>query len=367
MQKRHGMPAAQSTAQAVAWCVALLCLPGCGAERVQVLPPSTPDRLVLDPVRLTADDLVQRLSFFSGPSSALHSDPGPEEESIAEANSYLAAHLTSGSGYFVQISDPHIGGGVDGSPKGFDALFSRATPVPRFQRVLREIARLSPLPEFIVITGDLSDTGARQELMQCRDRLPSSGPPIYLVRGNHDADLNTFMHVFGELPYIDADRAAEAGFCYTFDALGAHFVVLDSETISPNGAEVEWLDEDLAAHAGQPCVVFGHRHLVPVDPIIEAYLGLAQPYADDLLGVLGRHAGVGWFFAGHIHLNSLKALGELRLATITSTFYDLSDGRCVAPGYAGLFAHLVCLRDGQVQWVALKEFGEHTRTIWPTG
>lgn len=348
-------------------CLLLACLIGCGAHPGDAVPASAPGRVVLGPLNLAERDWVQRLSYTSGPSGTLRPDPRPEEESVAEANAYLAAHLAPGSGYFVQISDPHIGGGVDGSPTGFDGLMRRGTPIPRLQRVLRELASLVPPPVFIIITGDLSDTGKHDELLRCRDLLPSSGPPLYLVRGNHDWDLDAFMAVFGGLPYVDADRAAEAGLCYAFDALGAHLVVLDSETIAPGGAELDWLDRDLTAHANQSCVVFSHRHLVSVDPILEAYLDVSQPHADAVLGVLDRHAAVTWFLAGHIHLNSLTVRGQLHLATITSTFYDLSDGRTVNPGFAGLFAHLVCLRDGQVQWVALKEFGERTRPIWPVG
>jgi len=361
------MTGARRAVRAVAACLLLACPIGCGTQDGDAVTASAPDRLALGPVQLTDRDLVQRLSYASGPAATLHPDPGTEEESVAEANGYLAAHLGPGSAYFVQISDPHIGGGVDGSAKGFDALFSAGTPVPRFQRVLSEIARLSPPPAFIIITGDLSDTGRREELLRCRDLLPSSGPPLYLLRGNHDRDLDAFMSVFGDRPYVDASRVAEAGFCYTFDALGAHFVVLDSETIAPGGTELQWLEGDLATHADQSCVVFSHRHLVPVDPILEAYLGVSQPHADVVLEALSRHRNAEWLFAGHIHLNSLIHRDGLHLATITSTFYDLNDGRTVAPGLASLFAHLVCLSDGQVQWVALKEFGESTRTILRAG
>lgn len=87
---------------------------------------------------------------------------------------------------FAHVSDTHIGG---------------ATAAEDLSRTVKSINSDSSL-SFVVITGDITEFGADEEIVLAKKILDSLSKPWYIIPGNHDANWsesgsNTFKKVFG--------------------------------------------------------------------------------------------------------------------------------------------------------------------------
>jgi len=159
-----------------------------------------------------------------------------------------------------------------------------------YERVWRQIA--AEQPAFVVSVGDtiqgLSDATADAEWRQIRATLqPYQRIPLYLAPGNHD--------IWSPLSEKLYRQYSGHPIHYSFDYKQAHFTILDnsrSELLSVE--EMNFLESDLAAHAGQPVkFIVSHRPSWVVDV---AFKNTGSPLAR-----LARKYGVSYVVAGHIH------------------------------------------------------------------
>ncbi len=72
---------------------------------------------------------------------------------------------------FVQLTDTHLS-----SPQSESDL----------RAVLQAVRQLVPRPDFIVVTGDITDMGRLSEIEAFRSIMDSSGVPYHVLLGNHD-------------------------------------------------------------------------------------------------------------------------------------------------------------------------------------
>jgi predicted phosphohydrolase len=159
-----------------------------------------------------------------------------------------------------------------------------------YERVWRQIA--AEQPAFVLSVGDtiqgLEDATADAEWRQIRATLrPYQRIPLYLTPGNHD--------VWSPLSEKLFQQYSGHPLHYSFDYAQAHFTILDnsrSELLSVE--ELNFLESDLAAHAGQPVkFIVSHRPSWVVDV---AFKNPGFP-----LHRLARKYGVRYVVAGHIH------------------------------------------------------------------
>src|SRR5690242_13931647 len=159
--------------------------------------------------------------------------------------------------YFVQLSDSHWGFKGDAiNPEAKNTL----------PKAIAEVNALKQQPDFVVFTGDLTQTTddpqeRRKRMAEARDIV--KGLKVKTVRflaGEHDASSDNgaaFKEFFGDTHY-------------TFDHKGVHFIVLDnvSDPAAKIGDEqLAWLKKDLAKlDKAQPIVVFTHRPLFDLYP-----------------------------------------------------------------------------------------------------
>ena len=171
-------------------------------------------------------------------------------------------------------------------------------PNANFDKALAHALRDHSDAELLVITGDLSDWGDRDDYVRLRARLDQLEVPIALCIGNHD-DRATFLDVFPE--YADANgfvqnvRDTSAGRCLLLDTWGP-------ETHAGHYCERRrlWLEGQLSEHAG-PFLIFMHHNPIPthISPVDEIRL------LDDVefRQVIGRHTSkVRHIFFGHCHM-----------------------------------------------------------------
>src|SRR6188768_3699852 len=79
-----------------------------------------------------------------------------------------------------QLSDPHIK-----SPG--QLLYDRIDTAGYLERAIAHVLRLDPLPDLVIMTGDLVDGGKAEEYALLRQLLAPLSMPVYVIPGNHDA------------------------------------------------------------------------------------------------------------------------------------------------------------------------------------
>jgi 3',5'-cyclic AMP phosphodiesterase CpdA len=212
---------------------------------------------------------------------------------------------------FVQLSDVHWG-----------YANAKVNPESR-QTLLRAIAAVNALeqqPDFVVFTGDLTQTTDDPKVRRARLREVkeiASGlkvPDVRFFAGEHDASLDrgeAYLEVYG------------GALNYTFDHRGIHFIVLDNTSfLAPilGEAQLDWLKNDLAKLSTQaPIVVLTHRPLFALYPQWD----WATRDGAAAIEMLSRHTNVTVFY-GHIHHEHHHMTGHIAHHAALSLMFPLS-------------------------------------------
>lgn len=199
---------------------------------------------------------------------------------------------------FVHLSDLHIG-----NPNVTDEhLFSDTTQT--LEQVKSLIVTLEPKPEFIVVSGDLTNRGDRESYLELRRLLADIDVPLLLALGNHD-DREAFYEVMLEQP-----ERGDAPYDYARDFDGLRVIVLDSSAANQVYGSLEpeqftWLEAELAANPETPKLVVIHHPPAPMHLPIFDHINFAAADAARLRAMLeGKHViGV---LSGHVHYDQVS-------------------------------------------------------------
>ena len=184
------------------------------------------------------------------------------------------------------LSDTHFGGPVD----------ARA----RVDRVLDHVLALDPLPDLLLVTGDITDHGTPEEYAEAREVLDRWTGTRLLGTGNHDV-RDAFAR--GLL-----DREADGPLDQALDLPAARFLMLDSLVSAPPGERVDpgdltdeslaWLDAELRAD-DRPTFVCLHHPPVEIGVSLMDPIRLQRP--ERLESVLRAHPHHTATLVGHAH------------------------------------------------------------------
>jgi outer membrane protein assembly factor BamB/predicted phosphodiesterase len=182
---------------------------------------------------------------------------------------------------FVHASDPHV----------FDAAGAAD-----FTNALGEMAALDPPVDFVVITGDLVNTGTPAQLGHVAGALAGPPLPVHAGFGDHDADQDSLL--------VRTFESLIGPTYYSFDRGPYHFVLYNdvrSASYSVGFRQQLWLANDIAATpADRQILVFTHF----------------QPDRREM--DLYRSLGVDAVLSGHWHANRTTVIdGILNLNTGT--------------------------------------------------
>jgi len=213
--------------------------------------------------------------------------------------------------HFLQLSDVHWGYNNTSVNPDFKGTLPKA---------IATVNNLDQKPDFIVFTGDLTQTTddpklRRERLKEFRDLAAGlKVSTVYYFAGEHDASLDrgeAYQEFFGET------------LRYTFDHKGIHFIVLDN-TSDPapilGDRQLAWLKADLAKlKPDQPIVVLTHRPLFPLYPQWDWATRDGQAAIDLLMPF--RNVAV---FYGHIHHEHHHKTGHIEHHAALSLMFPLS-------------------------------------------
>lgn len=238
----------------------------------------------------------------------------------------------------VQLSDPHIG-----------ATWAEGDPVGGLATAVASIRRLRPVPDALVLTGDLADTQADSEYAHVLASLDGIDAPRYALPGNHD-DRDGMRRHFG----IRGEPGTPVQYAVQVGPL--RILMLDSTRPGADAGEFDagrlaWLEEALSADPGTPTLLaMHHPPLVTHVPGLDA-LALAAGDRAALAEVVGGHPNVMLIIAGHVHRAISGELAGRRVLSAPSTYigFELDiaaeqiDDVPTPPGYV---VHV--LRDGEL-------------------
>ena len=237
-----------------------------------------------------------------------------------------------------QLTDPHIGadwGGTD--------------PVARLAAAVASVAAMRPLPDVVLVTGDLADNATDAEYEQLRELLAPLKAPLHVLAGNHD-DRRALRRHF-DLPGGDGEPVQ-----YAVDLGPLRLVVTDTTRPGHDDGELdaqrlEWLDSTLAAAPDTPTLLAMHHP--PIWLGIPAWdeLGLPPDHLRALGDVIDRHRQVRRIVAGHVHRAISGELAGRSVLTVPSTFVQARldfDAETIelAPEPAGFAVHAMV--DGEL-------------------
>jgi len=171
----------------------------------------------------------------------------------------------------------------------------------RLRRALQHVGRCDPLPDVLLLSGDLADHGTDEEYAELVAVLDEAAVPVITVPGNHDVRAAFARHL--RPPGTDPERPLDV----VHDLGDVRLVALDSLVTAPPGQRIdhgELVDEslerlDAALADGRPTFVALHHppapvHVALMDPIMLADAAALGP-------VLRRHANVLAVLVGHAH------------------------------------------------------------------
>ncbi len=171
-------------------------------------------------------------------------------------------------------------------------------PNDNFRNALSHALTHHPDADALVITGDLSDWGDREDYERLRDILKTVSVPVHLCIGNHD-ERDVFLSVF-------PDAADENGFVQSVIEfpLGVGLML---DTWGPDShagfycsQRCAWLDGKLG-EVESPAFLFMHHNPVPIG--IAPMDKIMLQDADSFGQIVKKHADkIRHIFHGHCHL-----------------------------------------------------------------
>jgi 3',5'-cyclic-AMP phosphodiesterase len=198
-----------------------------------------------------------------------------------------------------QLSDPHM-------RLGEGAAEARKSLAAGVDAVLA----LRPLPDAVLVSGDLADTAAEEEYRIVRELLAPLPMPVHVLGGNHDDRdaLREWFPVAGSPGATGAASPAGAEYRYAIELGGVRLVVCDSTVPGrPEGRlDLEWLEAQLDT----PAVVVAMHHppfALGMPALDEIALGAESTAA--LAGLLERSPQVLRVICGHTHRAAFTTLG----------------------------------------------------------
>lgn len=192
------------------------------------------------------------------------------------------------------------------------------------RRALNAIAKLRPLPDCIIATGDLTQNGTLAEYQRLREILEAHARvPTYLLPGNHDRSA-PLRSVFWDHKYL---HQSEDGILYTIERAALRIVALDSSDDRGsaghlNEARLEWLSRRLRERPDTPTIVAMHHPPFPtgIGPFDRQEFGGRE----ELGRIVQMHPQIRRIICGHVHQPLAGAWHGTTAVTAPSTAPTLS-------------------------------------------
>lgn len=191
---------------------------------------------------------------------------------------------------FVHLTDLHVS-----APEAKDtSLLSDTTAT--LGTIIGLIQAIDPRPEFVVVSGDLTNGGDAASYRLLKQMMAGIDVPVVYALGNHDTRPGFYEGMLGRRD------DPEAPYCHDQLIAGVHVVVLDSSVrgriggaLSP--AQFDFLEDALGRHRQVPKIIVVHHA-----PALDEGNWETLPTADtERLAAMLKGRNVAGILTGHIH------------------------------------------------------------------
>ncbi len=229
-------------------------------------------------------------------------------------------------------------------------------------RAIAAIAAFDPMPQAVLVTGDVADSGAEAEYQAFLALVHRHlKVPVYVIPGNHDR-REPLRRVLGALPGLQGG----AHFIqYVVDDLPVRLLMLDTLVVGENYGELcaerlDFLDRTLAAEPARPTLIAMHH------PPFNCGIGFMDRdnlrNAGDFRAVLARHPQVGRIVCGHVHRAITGRVADAPVVAAPSPCHQMA--LSLAPNAAGAFV-LDPPAFALHRWTATDGFASHVAYVGP--
>ena len=188
-----------------------------------------------------------------------------------------------------QLSDPHMRLPPEDEGSG-EALAA----------AVRSVLALDPLPEAVIVTGDLADGAQPAEYDRVRELLEPLPMPVHVLPGNHD-----------DSAVVEADYVVRVG--------ELRLIGCDSTIPGHDDGELDldWLAARLAEDRETPTIVAMHH--APILTGIGGLDAIGLRNREALAALLERSPQVRRVIAGHVHRGAFGVVGGCGVVACPST------------------------------------------------
>ncbi|MCK6625863.1 MAG: metallophosphoesterase [Anaerolineae bacterium] len=222
--------------------------------------------------------------------------------------------------HFAQISDIHISSLGDYE----EILSGRAAG---FLEIVLTDLNQQPDLDFVLFTGDLFNTPEPSNVALFQQVIQMLQKPYYIIPGNHDRrnanqSEGLTRHDFARLFNLQVEARpthteAQNGYWSITVKPKVQLIGLDSNRDADWGgiidaAQVEWLEQELLAHADKLIVLAVHHPFHPLAPVDfePGWSNFVCDNGPDMLALLDRHPQVKLVLTGHHHQTKADVLGR---------------------------------------------------------
>jgi len=202
----------------------------------------------------------------------------------------------------IQITDTHI------LPPG-EVLYGNIESATHLRETVSEINRMQPLPDAVMVTGDLVENG---DLPGYRYFIELIGPlkmPVWVIPGNHD-DPQAMQQAFAETACFPV---TDETFQYAIEDLPFRILALNSrsegtELPAFNARKLDWLETELNRSVKPVLLAIHHPPMTTGIELID--MGGAEWY-QGMKSLISRHPQVKLVICGHCHTDLCGRIGQV--------------------------------------------------------
>ena len=212
------------------------------------------------------------------------------------------------------ISDTHL-------LAGGKLQYGVVDTVQHLQMALDRLSRIDPVPQAIVLTGDLADRGEPEAYAQLRSMIEPAaaamGAQVVWCMGNHDDRTAYARSLFGSDPTADVmDRVYEVD--------GLRIVALDTSVPNYHHGEItdeqhDWLASVLAEPAPLGTILAMHHPPIAI-PMLPA-AAIIELDGQDRLATALAGTDVRMILGGHFHYSSYGTFAGIPVSVASATCY----------------------------------------------